>query len=146
MRLTFKKEERLCSRRLIDRLYSEGHRMMVFPYSVQWQLVVNEECGMRNEELDNNSSFLIPHSSLVLIVAPKRRLHHAVDRNRVKRLTRECWRRVKPQLNEELSARKLTLFLSLSYVHTEPLPYAKLMAAQEKLVQQLLKEIARDEA
>ena len=24
----------------------------------------NEECGMRNEELDNNSSFLIPHSSL----------------------------------------------------------------------------------
>ena len=36
MPFTFGKEERLCSRKLIDRLYAEGHRLMAFPFSVQW--------------------------------------------------------------------------------------------------------------
>lgn len=123
---------------------------MVFPYSVQW-LVANEEGETKDEELvgtSNNPSSFFPQSSSsspcqVLIVAPKRRLHHAVERNRVKRLTRECWRKVKPQLYEELSARNVSLIISLSYVHNEPLQYSKLMAAQEKLVLQLVKEIGK---
>ena len=126
MSFSFSKEERLCSRLLIEQLYAEGHRMMAFPYSVQWLVRP-------------------PDSELcqVLIVAPKRRFHHAVDRNRVKRLTRECWRHVKPQLYEALAAHGARMTLSLVYIHNEILPYDKLMAAQEKMVNQLIKELEK---
>lgn len=132
MSLTFSKEERLCSRKLIDQLYNEGHRMMAFPYSVQW-LTYNEELS----EASDNSSF----PCQVLIVAPKRRFHNAVDRNRVKRLTRECWRQNKTQFYDHLHANGQRLTLALVYVHNEIMPYDKLLARMEKLVQQLEKEI-----
>ena len=143
--ITFSKSERLCSRKLISQLYAEGHRIMAFPYSVQWR--VSSELGVRNSELSEcgsiNSELKTPNSELcqVLIVAPKRRFHHAVDRNRVKRLTRECWRRVKPQLYDFLSAHGLSLTVALVYVGNEILPYDKLLSRMEKLVAQLEKEL-----
>lgn len=124
MELTFSKEERLCSRKQIENLYAEGHRMMAFPYSVTWQVFCNENPTCQ-----------------VLIVAPKRRFHHAVDRNRVKRLTRECWRHTKPQLYDFLAERGISLTLSLVYIHNEIMPYEQLLRKMEKLVLQLQKEI-----
>lgn len=148
MPFTFSKEERLCSRKDIERLYAEGHRMMAFPYSVQWSLT---PAPSQSGEWDEKSTSVVstPLSTWrgdggeaqVLIVAPKRRFHHAVDRNRVKRLTRECWRRTKPQLYAFLAARGLRLSLSLVYIHNEIMPYDKLFSRMEKLVQQLEKEI-----
>ena len=152
MELSFSKEERLCSRKQIEQLYAEGHRMMAFPYSVTW--LISSECGVQSSELsecgsdtsDHHSSFFILHSSLfipcqVLIVAPKRRFHHAVDRNRVKRLTRECWRHTKPQLYDFLAEHGISLTLSLVYIHNEIMPYEQLLRKMEKLVLQLQKEI-----
>lgn len=124
MKFTFSKEERLCSRKLIDRLYAEGHRTMAFPYSVQW--------------LENKDEAPLCQ---VLIVAPKRRFHHAVDRNRIKRLTRECWRRCKPQLYDFLASHDISLTISLVYIHNEIMPYDKLLPRMEKLVQHLQKEL-----
>ena len=131
MGFTFSKDERLCSRKLIDQLYSEGHRMMAYPYSVQW--LVGSEAHNTLDKSDEPCQ--------VLIVAPKKRFHHAVDRNRVKRLTRECWRHTKPQLYEFLAEHDLHLSLSLVYIGNEIMPYDKLMGRMEKLVQQLQKEI-----
>ena len=136
MSLTFSKEERLCSRKLIDQLYNEGHRMMAFPYSVQWLILKNDA---PSEATGTSSRF--PFPCQVLIVAPKRRFHNAVDRNRVKRLTRECWRHNKTQLYDHLQACGLSLALALVYVNNEIMPYDKLLARMEKLVQQLEKEI-----
>ena len=76
--------------------------MMAFPYSVQWLEV---------PELD------VPCQ--VLIVAPKRKLKHAVDRNRMKRLTRECYRRHKGSLVSLLQERGMRITLSLVYIHNE---------------------------
>ena len=123
MSLTFTKEERLCSRKIIDGLRTDGHRLMVYPYSVQW-LATDGQSGCQ-----------------VLIVAPKRRLHHAVDRNRVKRLSRECWRLSKQQLYDFLSVRNLSLSLSLVYVSNEIMPYDKLLPRMQKLVAKLQEEI-----
>ncbi len=67
MATTFGKEERLCSRRLIDQLYTDGHRLMAFPYSVQWMVV--------------DGDMVAQPTCQVMIVAPKRKFHHAVDRN-----------------------------------------------------------------
>ena len=43
MTYTFHKCERLCSRRLIDRLYAEGRRLMAYPYSIQWLAIDNAD-------------------------------------------------------------------------------------------------------
>lgn len=123
---TFSKEERLCSRSLIDCLYAKGHRMMAFPYSVQWMTVDNMDVPTQ-----------------VMIVAPKRRLHHAVDRNRVKRLTRECWRLHKQPLYDWLEQNHLQIVLALVYVHNGILDYKQLDAKMDKLIVQLKNEIAQ---
>ena len=125
MALTFSKEERLCSRRLINRLYAEGNRLMAFPFSVQWHF----------EQLE------VPCQ--IMIVAPKRRFHHAVDRNRVKRLTRECYRLHKARLYSFLEENKIEgITLSLVYVDSSILSFDTLMKKMDKLIEQLIKDIA----
>ena len=120
MPATFSKDERLCSRRLIDRLYAEGHRFMAFPYSVQWLLVDDPGCRQ------------------VMIVAPKRRFHHAVDRNRVKRLTRECYRQRKHQLYAALDERRQGLVFSMVYTHSDILTYDQLGRKMDRLIANLI--------
>ena len=130
MNLTFTKEERLCSRTLIDRLYNEGHRLMAFPFSVQWIII---------EGSSSESSQASPCQ--VMIVAPKRRFHHAVDRNRVRRLTRECYRLRKSTLYEFLDERNIRLALSLVYIHNEIMSYEQLGHKMDKLLAALEKDI-----
>ena len=125
MDFTFKKEERLCSRRLIDQLYAEGHRLMAFPYSVQWMVV--------------NGPQSTP--AQVLIVAPKRKFKHAVDRNRVRRLTRECYRLRKPAFYEFLEKQGIGIVFSMIYVHNEIMTYEQLGKKMDKLFELLEKEI-----
>ena len=121
MGFTFKKEERLCSRRLIDQLYSEGHRLMAFPFSVQWMLV-DAPCQ-------------------VMIVAPKRKFHHAVDRNHVRRLTRECYRLRKPAFYEFLHAHGVSIVFSMVYIHNEMMTYEQLGKKMDKLIVALENDI-----
>lgn len=125
MSFAFGKEERLCSRRLIDRLYSDGHRLMAFPYSVQWR---SESLGVPCQ---------------VLVVAPKRKFKHAVDRNRVKRLTRECWRMRKQSLYEYLAGRDMSLTLALVYVHNEIMTCEQLGKKMDKILEALVADIEK---
>ncbi len=130
MDFTFRKEERLCSRRLIDQLYEKGHRLMAFPYSVQWMVVPNP-------------SPLTSHLSpcQVLIVAPKRKFRHAVDRNRVRRLTRECYRLRKPAFYAFLAEHDISIVFSMVYIHNEIMSYEQLGKKMDKLLESLEKEI-----
>ena len=121
MALTFKKEERLCSRQLIDQLYEKGHRLMAFPFSVQWMTVNGP--------------------TQVMIVAPKRKFHHAVDRNRVRRLTRECYRLRKPAFYEFLEEHGVNIIFSIVYIHNEIMSYEQLGHKMDKLFAALEKEI-----
>ena len=130
MDFTFKKEERLCSRRLIDQLYEEGHRLMAFPFSVQWLIVPN-------------LSPLTSHPSpcQVLIIAPKRKFKHAVDRNRVRRLTRECYRLRKPAVYAFLEEHGISIVFSMVYIHNEILTFEQLGKKMDKLMEALEKDI-----
>lgn len=127
---TFGKQERLCSRKAIDRLYSEGHRLMAFPFSVQWMAV---EPGSLPEGT----------RCQVMIVAPKRKLHHAVDRNRLRRLARECYRQRKPVLYDYLERRGLCIVFSMVYVHHELPDYGHLGRKMDKLLASLQADIER---
>ena len=123
MPFTFGKEERLCSRKLIDRLYAEGHRLMAFPFSVQW--IATEG----------------PEPCQVMIVAPKRKFHHAVDRHHVRRLTRECYRLRKCALYDFLQSQGLTLYFSMVYIHNDIMSYEQLGHKMDKLLLALQKDI-----
>ncbi|MDO4216979.1 MAG: ribonuclease P protein component [Bacteroidales bacterium] len=124
---TFSKSERLCSQTLIDRLFQEGEHLMVFPFNVRY-LVCSQE--------------VIPTRAQVLIVAPKRRLHHAIDRNHAKRLMREVYRLHKPQLYQLLESRQQHLLLSISYTHPEIFPFDVMEKKYLKLLSQLEKSLA----
>jgi len=158
MAFTFKKEEHLCSRQLIDRLYTEGHRLMVFPYSVQWMTLESGERRAENGERRAENGEPLSHSATqpprnsatqplshpatqVMIVAPKRKFHHAVDRNRVRRLTRECYRLRKHTLYDFLQQHGLALVFSMVYIHNEIMTFDQLGHKMDKLLAALQKDI-----
>ena len=125
---TFGKQERLCSSKLTDALFSTGHKFLVFPYSVHWML-----CP---------AGTLPPGiPAQVLIATSKKKFHHAVDRNRVKRLTRECYRLHKPQLYQFLTTHNLTIALALNYIHYEIFDYQKLDHKVDRIIETLIQQI-----
>lgn len=95
---TFGKQERLCSSMLIDRLFSEGNRQIsVFPVRLVWLLADDIE-GVQ-----------------VLISAPKRNFHHAVDRNRIKRQIREFYRTHSATLKEAVASKGKGMMLAFLF-------------------------------
>ncbi len=76
-----------------------------------------------------------------MIVAPKRKFHHAVDRNRVRRLTRECYRLRKPSFYEFLSKQGISIVFSMVYIHNEILTFEQLGHKMDKLLEALQKDI-----
>lgn len=82
-------DERLYLRDAVSRLFAEGQSFMAFPYRVVYRLLPQGEAQAARVA--------------IMTVAPKRRFRHAVDRNRVKRLTREAYRLQKHRLVEAVS-------------------------------------------
>ena len=98
---TFSKQERLCSSKLIDRLFTEGNRQIsVFPVRLVWLMAADIE-GVQ-----------------ILISAPKRNFHHAVDRNRIKRQIREFYRTHSAPLKEALASKGQGLALAFLFNDT----------------------------
>lgn len=119
---TFSKEERLCSSKLIDRLFSEGNRQIsAFPIRLVWLLSDDIE-GVQ-----------------ILISAPKRNFHHAVDRNRIKRQIREFYRTSSAPLKESVSAQGKGLVLAFLFNDNKLWDTCKLVprlqTAMDKLVE-----------
>lgn len=97
--LTLSKEERVCSKKLLDQLFDRGGKrsMVVFPLRAVYLVLDDQEQGAPVQ---------------IMVSVPKRLLHHAVDRNRVKRQIREAYRKNKMSLVEivgEQQGRKLAV-------------------------------------
>lgn len=89
---TLRKEERMVSKRLIDKLFRGGdsHSLISFPIRLVYLL-------------DNRGDGDTTAQKQILISVPKRCFKRAVKRNRVKRQIREAYRRNKnflPDLDE----------------------------------------------
>lgn len=81
MKKLFKKEERLCNKRLINALYEGGSSFILYPFRVVFS---------------PTNELVVPVQ--VLISVPKRRFKRAVDRNLLKRRIREAYRLQKNDL------------------------------------------------
>jgi len=106
---SFKKEERLCNVKLIEKLFTNGSSFLVYPFRIVWL-----------SEVSNSG---IPVQ--VLISVPKKRFKRAVDRNLIKRRIREVYRLHKseyliPFLNEQ----SVALILGITYIGNEIGDYA----------------------
>ena len=105
------KNERLKSRKQIEQLFSEGKNFPSSPFRVHYIL----------KPLANESSSNLQFGAGV----SGKNFKRAVDRNRIKRLTREAYRLQKKQLHEMLKQKKLQLNIFFIYTSKElPLFYA----------------------
>jgi ribonuclease P protein component len=87
----FHKNERITSNKLEDEIFGSGesHSMVFFPLRVVFMVRDRQQPTAPSESSSAKDS---EPAVLVLFSVPKRRLHHAVDRNRTKRQLREAYR------------------------------------------------------
>jgi len=96
----FKKEERLCNKRLIDDLYHKGFSFLVYPFRITFY-----------------PAQALIYPAQVLISVPKKRFKRAVDRNLLKRRIREAYRLQKSAyLYDFLNRNHKQVVLSLQYI------------------------------
>lgn len=127
----FNKEERLCSKKSLDLLFKNGSSFLLYPFRITYFFVAE------------------PHQypAQVVINVAKKRYKRAVDRNLIKRRTREVYRVQKElQLYSFLSKQEDLLLLSLQYIGKEKYDYGffekKLTQGLKKLIQQISADTA----
>lgn len=121
-RYTFKRDEKLKSRKAIEQLFKEGKSFSVFPFRVLWEI----------KEL--NSSPLQAGFAV-----SSKHFKKAVDRNRIKRLMREAYRLQKSDLQSQLSQQQKYLVLFLIYVGNELPEYQFIFDKTKAVLNRLIK-------
>ena len=125
-RNTFAKQERLTSKKEIEFLFKSGKSLFSFPFKVYYLF------GDKDETV----------KAKVLITVPKRQFKKAVDRNKVKRLFRESYRKNKNKL--DLSTSNKPLHIAFLYVHSEIISYVEMekksISILEKINQHIYKK------
>lgn len=105
----FTKEERICKEIEITRLFEKGESFICYPVRVVW-IVNNEETSK---------------SVKVLISVSKKKIRHAVDRNRVKRLVREAYRLNKTVLNDSIAETGKSFSLCFIWLPSDAIDFKK---------------------
>ena len=119
-RLTFGKDEKLCSKLVIDELFKSGKSFKAYPIRVIYK------------QLDESNT-----TAKVLISVPKKRFGKAVSRNRIKRLIREVYRLNKPTLIEKWQEDGKYFALAFVYIGNEIPEYADLNKTMLRILEEL---------
>ena len=122
MKATFKKSERLCSKKQIAELFEHGESEFVYPFKL---LFHKDSSSTHNGKVQ------------VLISVPKKHYKKAYQRNRMKRIFREAFRKNKSELILVCKDKRIDLSLAFILIAKEPLDYGFV----EKKVRELLLRI-----
>lgn len=132
MRQTFRKEERLRGHRIIKMLFSQGNSFLVHPFKVNW---LTEE---RNDK----------YRARILIGTSKKSIRKAVERNHLKRICREAYRKNKHLLYEYLEEREISFSFSIIYIGKSRETYSvieqKIIIILERLISELEKQSGKN--
>lgn len=121
----FPKQEKLTGETTIDELFLKGRSMLVYPIRIVWV----------------GTPAKASPSLRVLMSVPKKKLKHAVDRNRVKRLMREAFRLHKSELSALVNFLCLDVQIAFVWVPNELLDFAKVERKMVDVLQKLQKQL-----
>lgn len=125
----FQKEERLCSKKLLEELFKNGSSFLLYPYRVTWLLSPNP---------------LQDFPAQVVVAVPKKRFKHSVDRNLIKRRIKEAYRLHKfLNFYTALSENDIKVILAISYVGKEAHDFSFIEKKLNLMFVQLLKLIVK---
>ncbi len=123
-RHTFRKAERLNGRKAIEQLVASGKNIIISPFKLIWIPI----------------SLPTDFPAQIAFSVPKRNFKKAVDRNRMKRLMRESYRKNKSDIYTLLVDKKIQCALLLYYSGKTQLTF---LEADEK-IKQILQRFAKD--
>jgi len=118
---TFRKEEKLCSQKIIGDIFLSGTSFLCYPFKVVWKY----------EQLE--SSF----PAQVVFSVPKRLFKRAHDRNLLKRRMREAYRLKKDGLYQSLGLKGEKMAVMIVYIAREELDYGVINNAMTKVIDRL---------
>ncbi len=122
----FKKGERLCSKKMIEKLFAEGNSLLVYPFKIVYL----------------NIDFPDEYPAKTAFAVSKKLYKKAVQRNLVKRRMREAYRLNKHMLNTDGTvAKKAIVFI---YIAKEILHYNSMEKAMVRALVLLMKEPAQN--
>ena len=126
-RSTFKKEEKLKSRKLIEVLFKQGTSFSIFPFRVLYSFSEESIAPLQTGFAVSTKHF-----------------KKAVDRNRIKRLLREAYRLQKNELTTNLQKNKKYMAIFFIYTTNEILKYKEVAEKMDAALKKLNKIV--DEA
>lgn len=121
-RYTFKKEEKLKSRKTIEQLFKEGKSFSNFPFRVLWKFTEASTASLQ-------TGFAVS----------RKHFKKAVDRNRIKRLMREAYRLQKNTLQAQLKYQEKQLAVFIIYVGNELPDYDFILEKTDHVLTRLIK-------
>ena len=123
--MRFNKKEKLKSRKRIEQVFQEGKSITLFPFKVWWMLQPAGESAVQ-------AGF----------GAGSRHFKRAVDRNRIKRLSREAYRLQKQELISRLESKGSHLAVFFIYTGKDLPDQATVTQKIGVILQKLIKEIS----
>ncbi len=125
MRHTFKKEERLKSAKVIKMLFSHGNSFLLHPFKINWKITDKKP----------------KYPARVLVGVSKKNFKKASERNHMKRLCREAYRKNKHFLYSYLDEHSIACDFTIIYIGKVQNDYAKVEKKIIALIERLITEI-----